>query len=238
MTKSWIDFLDKINSEINAIGSSLICFRGQSQNDFDLIPSLLRLKTANTLKTTEAILYYDFVNNAGVLLPHHYNEWDILFEMRHHGLPTRIMDWTENFAVALYFALKETPKSPTIWLLNPFDLNKFSHGKTIPNPLDLKFGYKDAFIHNKIMPYEDPVVIIAPRKSTRLLAQKGVFILQGSDTTPMNKNPKISSCFRKFELPTDAIKDAMQFLYMAGVNQYSLFPDLDGLAKHLLLSLS
>ena len=153
--------------------------------------------------------------------------------MRHHGLPTRIMDWTENFAVALYFALQGNPKSPTIWMIDPFELNKFSFGNTIPNPIDLGFSYSDAYINDEKKPSENPIVIIAPRKSTRLLAQKGVFILQGSDRTPMNKNPKILSCFKKFELPLDAIGDAFHFLELAGVNHYSLFPDLDGLAKYL-----
>jgi hypothetical protein len=155
--------------------------------------------------------------------------------MRHHGIPTRLLDWTESFGTALFFALNGTGKTPCIWMLNPYDLNQVSTNNAgIPNPLrDLDFSYSEAYLDHKFNPYRFPIAIIAPRTSDRLFAQKGLFTLQGSETTPIDLIPDLSKCVAKFEIPINAIEDANKFLQLAGINNYSIFPDLDGLAKHL-----
>ncbi|MFY9826249.1 MAG: FRG domain-containing protein [Thermoanaerobaculia bacterium] len=38
------------------------------------------------------------------------SSWETLAEMQHYGIPTRLLDWTEILAVALYFALSEYRK--------------------------------------------------------------------------------------------------------------------------------
>lgn len=42
-----------------------------------------------------------------------------------------------------------------------------------------------------------------------------------------------SGIARKFPVPVGAAQDAISFLGLAGVNEFAIFPDLDGLARHL-----
>src|SRR4030042_4254560 len=243
MKRNWYKFLEEIEDEILRIektGSDIVCFRGQTEKSWDLLPSLLVKKVLNNLSDADLLsleirLYFDFVTNAGNLLNRSFSDWDILFEMRHHGIPTRVLDWTENFGTALYFALNSKGKTPTIWIFDPFELNKISYKESlIPNPnIDLEFSYNDAYLKKSKTPFYDPIVIIAPRTSDRLFAQKGLFTLQGTNFAPMNKNVTIGHCFKSIEIPLDSINDAKMFLKFAGINDYSMFPDLDGLAKHL-----
>jgi hypothetical protein len=49
----------------------------------------------------------------------------------------------------------------------------------------------------------------------------------------MDINHRAKSFFKKFDIPPEAIEDAKLFLELAGINHYSIYPDLDGLAKYL-----
>lgn len=243
MKTSWIEFLSKIETQIAEFeksGCDTFCYRGHAESCWNLEPSIyvkLRKNDINvtSLNSRENVLFFDFVTNSAQLLNNNITDWEILFTMRHHGIPTRLLDWTESFGNALYFALYGNGTTPTIWMMNPYEINKLCYtSETIPNPLkDFNFGYVDSYIDKKSSPFHDPIVIIPPRNSDRLFAQKGLFTLQGTDNTPLNLNPKLASLVKKFEIPFDAIDDAKLFLKLAGINHYSIFPDLDGLSKHL-----
>ena len=51
------------------------------------------------------------------------NEWEWLLLMQHHSLPTRLLNWTENPLVALYFVVKESLR------------RRAASGALIPSPL-------------------------------------------------------------------------------------------------------
>ncbi|MBU3145991.1 FRG domain-containing protein [Clostridium sp. CF012] len=234
---SWTSFINKIESKINVLdakGCDVPFFRGHSISSWPLLPSIFRIP--NRFAGLESVLYYEFHSYSAQLLLGKVTSWDILFEMRHHGVPTRLLDWSENFAVALYFALNgnDTALNPCIWMLDPFALNTQSTGKEsilVPE-LDIEVNYYDDFIKKITIQNKDPIAIYPKKQSPRVFAQKGVFTIFGSNEKPLEK--LYPTCLTKFEIPIDAIPEANTFLKLAGIDEFSIYPDLDGLARLLI----
>jgi hypothetical protein len=153
--------------------------------------------------------------------------------MRHSGIPTRLLDWTENFSVALYFALKGDKPNPCVWMLDPYKLNKQSFSSaTIFNTLtDLEFDYFNGFIAESVAPNKTPIAILPITQSVRVFAQKSVFTLHGTKRGAVEE--LFPDCVTKIEIPAEAIPAAKSFLNLSGVNEFSLFPDTDGLGRYL-----
>ncbi|MCP4550563.1 MAG: FRG domain-containing protein [Bacteroidetes bacterium] len=233
MNKQFIQLLEQVQNHIKTSqekGISPLYFRGHGSADWCLTCSLGRHKKEKDL---ESRLYYDFISHAGNLIPRDYTTWDILFLMRHHGLPTRLLDWSETFSAALYFAIKEFDKKSAIWALNPFSINKKSiKSSAILNPnSDLTHSYFEFFI-DKSVEFDGDVISLYPSKNNkRLLSQKGVFTLHINEHQPLEKNYRRH--LKKFEITENMVESAKEFLSLAGVNEFSMFPDLDGLERHL-----
>lgn len=81
--------------------SETIVYRGMVDSEYDLLPGLARIK--NPEHEMEATLINDFLSRR----PDAFSglaEFDTLAKMQHYGLPTRLLDFSLNPLVALYFA--------------------------------------------------------------------------------------------------------------------------------------
>lgn len=258
MSNEWITFLDSVNTLIvqwDKEGCDFPVFRGHADEKWDLEPSLMRLKRdldQDDYNRLESALYFDFVTYSAKY-SRLSSSWEVLFEMRHHGLPTRLLDWSESFSMALYFALADDAPSPTIWILNPYKLNEITMREaSLHNPINgLDFNYEDGFLDETVakteiddiaqlkesistQPFDKPIAIIPPLSSDRLFAQKGLFTLQGKNNdTPLNLEIDVSDCFKKLTIAPNAMDDAYAFVQLSGVNEFTAYPDLDGLSRQL-----
>jgi hypothetical protein len=225
------DIVRQVREGIHELTGDLFFYRGHSDSNWPLLPALARHKTGIAL---ESILYYDFVTRAGALLPPNSSSWAHVFAMQHHGLPTRLLDWTTTFGVALYFATKASYGDAAVWMLKPFELNKSCWGsETLPSPEELEVDYYGAFIAEE-KKIAGPAVAISPsRENPRIFNQKAAFTLHIDLTTPLDK--LCQKAVRKIIIPHSAMDEALEFLNLAGISEYSLFPDLDGLARDLLM---
>jgi len=223
--------IKQVREASKELGDDILFYRGHAEASWPLLPGLARYKTGKAL---EPILYYDFITRAGTLLPPNCSSWNSVFAMQHHGLPTRLLDWTTTFGVALYFALRQGRSKAAVWVLNPFELNKCCWGsETLPSPDDLESDYFSAFIAEE-KKFECRGVAVSPTmEHPRVLNQRSSFTLHGDLDTPLEKI--FPGALRKINIPASEHDDALEFLRLAGISEYSLYPDLDGLARELLM---
>jgi hypothetical protein len=226
--------LEEVDAAIKEMDGDVHFFRGHSDASWQLSPSLARLTHKPNLPILEAVTYYDFVTRAGSLLSTDDTGWNIIFAMQHHGLPTRLLDWTTTFAVALYFAVQKGGKDAAVWVLDPFALNKVAWmSETLPAPTDVETNYVEAFVvSEKVFPAN--VLAISPiRLGPRVSSQRAAFTVHADLEKPLET--LYPESVRKIVIPAAEMDEAKQFLRLAGISEYSLFPDLDGLARELLL---
>jgi hypothetical protein len=228
---AWLEHYRNISITIDSATSDILFFRGHSDASWELLPTLARTNAVEP-SVTERIVYFDFQTRAGSLLSIENSSWATVFSMQHHGLPTRLLDWTENFATALYFALKGASGDCCVWMLDPFALNAAAlKEQVLLRPEDLGGTYDDYFISgNKKL--EAKAVAISPlRHHTRIFHQRAGFTIHDELNAPLEKiYPEVLT---KIVIPENAQNGARQFLKLVGISEFTLFPDLDGLAREL-----
>lgn len=218
--------------EIRSISTEeLLFFRGQNSAQLGLTPSLARLDVPDTNRM-EQILYYDFTTRAGDLVDLSVSKWEALFAMQHAGVPTRLLDWTQTLGVALYFALKGAVADSALWILDPFILNDvMGYGMSLPRPDELDGSYEDYFV-NRTKTFTSKVMAIWPvRYSPRVSRQRASFTLHSELKEPLDQ--VCPQALHKVAIPAEARHEALAFLQFAGISEFTLFPDLDGLAREL-----
>jgi len=106
-----------------------IWFRGINDESLRLIPGAIWRR--NYDEYSAVTLFENQVS--GTLRREPADAWEWYFLMQHSGLPTRLLDWSENPLVGLYFALAneaaKTKASPCVWVMDPRKLNLATTGE-------------------------------------------------------------------------------------------------------------
>ncbi|MGE6436384.1 type I restriction-modification system subunit M [Shewanella baltica] len=221
----YIDIVEQItlssfehyHSEVQKLNPENTVYRGVKDKNFKLEPSIMRLgySDENELINAEKRLFKAFKQQA---LPHlEYtpkNDWEWLALAQHHGLPTRLLDWSRNPLVALYFAVEEDSVTDSaIYVLT--DRKDSIDPEKVDSPLNLKAN--------------DEVRRYTPDNLTpRIIAQNGLFTAHTNLMTAFTSQQMI-----KFIIPTVLRSKLKKQLSVYGINRFSIYPSLDGLSNHL-----
>ena len=233
----WPTVYENVLSVTRRATIGVLFFRGHCRSDWPLLPSLGRCvakvrSRGWDLKSFEEALYSRFVTRAGSLLPDRSDSWATLFTMQHHGVPTRLLDWTRTFAVALHFAVAEADGDAAVWVLDPYDLNETWLNRTgLPDPSELPATYSKTFLSKDSGALPDVIALDPFAEHPRVLHQHSGFTLHSNLDVPLEVlHPGLA---KKIVIPRSAHEGAKEFLELSGISAFSLFPDLDGLAREI-----
>jgi FRG domain len=225
-------------------------FRGHADSTWELTPKLYRDKPPTRgLRAVEDELRQEFVVRAPSLSQERpQNSWEAYFLMQHSGAPTRLLDWTEAALIALYFAIrdKQNKNDAAVWVLDPWWLNKevLHVPEVIPPGAEAGLFKVDSERYKPWLPdrYEVetelkenlPVAVYPTHFAKRISSQRSCFTIHGSDPRGFDKLPGGQSMrLAKITIPGSAIHNIEESLSIAGIDEVTVFPDLDGLGRYL-----
>lgn len=242
------------DQEINSVGELILLlkkhlngihgpvwYRGQSNKEWKLEPKLLRKNPI----PSESHLLNRFKQNASFILERRPStDFDWLFLMQHHNMPTRLLDWTESPLVGLYFSLmSQSETDGNLWVLLPTILNKKSNFRPeyeheIPSFEDEHLqNYLPETIQREHRSKLFPMAAIAPRNSSRMQSQLGVFTIShreniyledvGAEGSPRDH-------IWRYIIPKGSKSNLLEELRLLGYNKFQLFPELENLSEQIL----
>ena len=214
-----------------------VWFRGHSNKDWTLLPSLLRIP-----HQPEENYITKFQQNATMLLnPLPANSWEWLFVMRHYDVPTRLLDWTESPLVATYFVVTEFPDlDGVLWILLPLKLNtskgrRLEHESALPSINDeiMKMYAPQYVSMKKYGAPARPIAFNAPRNTQRMQSQLSVFTISSDDTTPLEIDSSGEDYLWKCIIPQAAKQPIQKELNLLAIKRFQLYPELESIDMEL-----
>ena len=196
-------------------------FRGQRDAQWSLLPKAGRPDFVSKFSKglSENLTFESWKRYAVHFLQqqHHYpmDEWDWLVLAQHHGLATRLLDWTKNPLNAAFFAVAKNGTDACA--LFAFEIRKKLIVEKNEGPFEIP---------------ADEMRVYRPRGlSPRIVSQRGMFTITGTPDKPLEEI--IDDRLHKFIIPADAADDIRKTLLFFGINEMSIYQDLDHLSATL-----
>ena len=218
---------------VQTVGTPLTLYRGEPITDTPLVPKMGRIPLAPSKNFDElekrlmsrfrdrALRYLDFVPN---------NDWEWLALAQHHGLPTRLLDWSENPLVAAFFAAFSAEKRDChIYMVDSLPELDTTQFTTTPQFFD-----PDKIVKPTLADWRWPVMINesalvrVPTRFDRIHFQMGVFAV-----APTLDGPIYNNGLKRYLLRSSKRTEFLNNLCKMGISSETLMPGLDGLCAYL-----
>lgn len=244
----WIElqdvlFFDAFNDKLNRIRSPYI-YRGLSIFDYELKTSLNRL--GGNFDELEFHLLRNFKKYSHQPEVANNTDWEWLALAQHHGLPTRLLDWTYSPYVALHFATAELDKfdeDGIIWALKYEALKEYLPEKlkrvltAVGSNSFTTEMLSQVYTNINELSMEEAEFIVAfesPSLDTRIVNQFAIFTFMSRSTLLLDKwladKPEL---YFKIRIPKEMKWDIRDRLDQVNINERVLFPGFDGLSTWL-----
>lgn len=224
-------------------------FRGQKNAGWHLIPSIQRCNIDNV---RERELTNDFRIRASRVMEKAPNKNDFpswMAHMQHHGLPTRMLDWSESPLIAAFFALdtkyeKEEVEDAAIWVLRPGKLNKSEINDEHIYPLDsgtaarmLQTAFKEKADRDKTdkdKEVEDKILACySVQNDLRMYSQQSCFTIHNTQRE-LTEIIDAENILYKYVIPAGARQHIRDELKILGITTKFIYPDLDHIVHDIL----
>jgi hypothetical protein len=242
--ESWTElhellFAETWNERLGVFRSSF-AYRGCSDARVDLTSGLARLGGSPAL---ERQLMRAFRKYAALDAVPHDTDWDWLALGQHHGLPTRLLDWTYSPYVALHFATQNLAKHDrdgVVWCLDyvaahqrlPMRLRDAlaSEGANVfTTELLAEAAPELSDLEGEFVLFVEP-----PSFDERIVNQYALFSVVSPAETSLDdwtaQHPELA---RRVVVPAELKPEVRDKLDQANVTERVLFPGLDGLSRWL-----
>lgn len=173
--------------------------------------------------------------------------WNWLSLAKHHGLPTRLLDWTYSPYVAMHFAtydFRHFDEDGAIWCVDYRKTNEM-----LPKPLRHVLDEEDVNIFttemlnrvatslqefDELSNHDFVLFFEPPSLDERIVNQFALFSLPSSATMPLEDLLKQrEAAYRRIVIPASLKWEVRDKLDQANITERVLFPGLDGLSMWL-----
>lgn len=223
-------------------------YRGASEANAPLLTTLDRLGGVDPPHTKADLEEHVLRNYIRYARPHvrsaSVNDWEELFSAQHHGVPTRLLDWTYSPLVAAFFATRPTQheeRARAVWRLDWQKVHavfRFPSLALLPRDLDALFeagGHASPWQlftrDREATPFA--CLVEPPSLDERIVAQAAVFTMCADKWHAFDeflRSHGLADALTKYVIPAKSVATIRDQLDLVGVDERRLFPDLDGVA--------
>lgn len=251
IVSSWTELLDELyreswDEEIRRHRSPFV-YRGMGNANNELRTSLTRLAGGTDVARLEGHLLRNFKKYARADSAAGSSIWNWLALAAHHGLPTRLLDWTYSPFVALHFAtadLFQYHRDAVVWCVDhgetnrrlPKQLRKVldEEGSSVFS-VDMLNAVAQSLQELEALSDESFILFLEPPSlDDRIVTQFALFSLISDASEPMGTWLEAhSDVSRRVIIPAGMKWEVRDKLDQAGITERMLFPGLDGLSAWL-----